>query len=447
MSDSQPLSVQTGARRQQDHVPPVPPPSSSGRTLAKITLVCFLAWVFSVYDFTLFGTLLPVLSEEFGWTLTESTTIVTWVTLGTLVVSLAVGPLLDRFGRKPALIITVMGAALCSGATGLVVGPLSLILVRAFSGLGYSEEVVNSVYLNEMYGKSKRRGFLYGLVQSGWPVGAMLAAGLTAWLLPIVGWRWCFVLAMVPSVIVALAATRLPESPVFRALKRVRHLRHEGHNEQADALEAAYELPIGSHKPHIRELFVPGLRRHTICMLLIWLFFWMPVQVFAVLGTTVLTAAKGVSFDNALLILLIANAAGFAGYIFHGWLGDHFNRRRTVILGWSIATILTVILLLGPSSPEFVIALYALVLFFFIGPVSALMFYMGEATPAHVRGMSMNLAHIMGPIGAMLGSALLTLALSLGYSMTAAALFAGSLFLGLSVLLLFGTKRVVQHHN
>lgn len=447
MSDSKPLAVQAGTRHKPAEVPLTPPPPPSGRTLVKITLVCFLAWVFSVYDFTLFGTLLPVLAKEFGWTLTESTTIVTWVTLGTLVVSLGVGPLLDRFGRRPALILTVMGAALCSGATGLVVGPLSLVLVRAFSGLGYSEEVVNSVYLNEMYGKSKRRGFLYGLVQSGWPVGAMLSAGLTAWLLPLVGWRWCFVLAMVPAVAVAMAATRLPESPVFRALKRVRHLRHEGSPEEADALEAAYELPVGSHKPHIRELFVPGLRRHTICMLLIWLFFWMPVQVFAVLGTTVLTAAKGISFDNALLILLIANAAGFAGYIFHGWLGDHFNRRRTVILGWSIATVLTVVLLVGPSTPGFVIPLYALVLFFFNGPVSALMFYMAEATPAHVRGMSLNLAHIMGPIGAMLGSALLTLVLSLGFSMTTAALVAGSLFLGLSVLLLFGTNKVEQHHH
>ena len=37
------------------------------RTLLAVSLVCFFAWVFSVYDYTLFGTLLPVIAEDFGW--------------------------------------------------------------------------------------------------------------------------------------------------------------------------------------------------------------------------------------------------------------------------------------------------------------------------------------------------------------------------------------------
>ncbi|OZC55538.1 MFS transporter [Rhodococcus sp. 06-621-2] len=431
----------------KDDVPPTPPPPPTGRKLFNITAVCFFAWVFSIYDFTLFGTLLPVLAEDFGWSLTQSTSIATYVTIGTLIVSLAVGPLLDRFGRKPALIVTVLGAALCSGATGLVVGVASLVIIRSFSGLGYSEEVVNSVYLNEMYGKSKRRGFFYGLVQSGWPIGAMLSAGMTALLLPAVGWRWSFVIAMVPSVLVAVWASRLPESPVFLAIRKVRQLRKTGAVEEAAAIEIAYELPSNSHKPSLRELFVPELRRHTICMLLIWLFFWMPVQVFSVLGTTVLTEAKGISFDNALIVLVFANGLGFAGYIFHGWVGDRFNRRSTVLVSWTIATALTVLMLLGPSNAVFVNVTYGFVLFFFIGPVSALMFYMSESYPPHIRGMGMNLAHVMGPIGAILGSSGLTLVLSLGYSMTTAALVAGSACLGLSVALLLGTNRVDQQHH
>lgn len=36
------------------------------RTILYTSLVCFLAWVFSVYDYTLFGTLLPKMANDFG---------------------------------------------------------------------------------------------------------------------------------------------------------------------------------------------------------------------------------------------------------------------------------------------------------------------------------------------------------------------------------------------
>ena len=64
---------------------------------------CFLAWVFSVYDYTLFGMPPPKIAEDFGWSTAQATTIATWVTAGTFLVALSVGPLLDRVGRQPAL--------------------------------------------------------------------------------------------------------------------------------------------------------------------------------------------------------------------------------------------------------------------------------------------------------------------------------------------------------
>ena len=83
----------------------------SNKTLVYSSIVCFLAWVFSVYDYTLFGTLLPPISEDFGWSTSFATFVVTLVNIGTFFVALSVGPLLDRFGRKPALFITTAGAA------------------------------------------------------------------------------------------------------------------------------------------------------------------------------------------------------------------------------------------------------------------------------------------------------------------------------------------------
>ena len=423
---------------------PVPPweRQIDQRTLLTVSVVCFLAWVFAVYDFTLFGTLLPVIAEDFGWSPAYATGVNTWVTVGVFLVSLVIGTLLDRFGRRQALIITVVGAAISSGLTGLAGGALSLVLIRSLSGFGASEEVVNAVYLNEMYSKAKRRGFMYSFVQSGWPVGALVAAGLTALLLPILGWRWTFVFAMLPSLLVALAATRLPESPAFAALKEVRRLRATGDSEVADAIADSHGISATGHEASkVRDVFTPELRRHTICLSAAWLLNWMAIQVFSVLGTTVLTQAKGFSFDNSLIVLVLANAVGFTGYLVHGAVGDRIGRRTTIIGGWSIGALITAAMLLGPDTNTYTIITYALSLFFLTGPYAALLFYMGESFPARVRGMGTNIAHVMGPVGAIAGSGLLTLLLSAGAGMRVSALLVGSVAMLASGIVMLGARR------
>jgi MFS family permease len=400
--------------------------------------------VFSVFDHTLFGTLLPKISADFGWSPGESTLVATWVTAGTFLVSLAVGPMLDRFGRRPSLMITTAGAALTSGLSALTGGKLSIISVRSFSGLGYSEEVVNSVYLNEVYGKNGKRGFMYSFVQSGWPVGALLGAALTALFLPSIGWRGVFLFATFPAIVIVLLARRLPESPVFVNMRHVRKLREEGRTAEADAVAEAAGI-TSERAGELREVFAPGLRLHTISLSAAWLLNWMGIQVFSVLGTTVLIEAKGVSFNNALLVLILANATGFLGYLAHGYVGDRLGRRTTIMVGWTIGSIVMTAMLFGPSGAGFVIPLYALGLFFLTGPYAALLFYMGESFPAHVRGIGPNTAHIMGPVGAIVGSALLSVLVSAGLSMKVAAFCAGALGMLGSGIAMFGTRKVAQN--
>ncbi|MFI6697821.1 MFS transporter [Streptomyces sp. NPDC050509] len=418
------------------------PDTPPRKLVVRASVICFLAWVFSVYDFTLFGTLLPKIAEDFGWSTATAANVVTGVTAGTFVVSLCVGPILDRFGRRPALMITSAGAALTSAATALAGGAISMVGIRAFSGFGYSEEVVNTVYLNEIYGKHPRRGLLFSFVQSGWPVGALVGAGVTALTLPTFGWRGSFVIAAVPALVIALLMRTLPESPVFLGLKKARALRAEGRRAEAEAVEKSAGIETDASKAGLREVFAPALRRHTLCLSAAWLLNWMGIQIFSVLGTTVLVEAKGVSFSSALLVLVLANLAGFFGYVFHGWLGDRIGRRTTIIIGWSCGGVAMTAMLFGPTSTAAVIGLYALGLFFLTGPYSAMLFYMSESFPEQVRGVGSNVAHTMGPVGAIVGSALLGALLSAGASMTVAAFVAGAVGIFGSGLVMLGARDV-----
>ncbi|TCK03568.1 MFS transporter [Marinobacterium mangrovicola] len=440
-------AVDAGTRVPADGVAPWDVEITQGQILYA-SLTCFIAWVASVYDYTLFGTLLPVIAEDFGWTTAQATAVNTWATIGVFAISLIVGTILDRLGRKKALILLVIGGAISSGLSGLAAGVASMVIIRSFSGFAVSEEVVNSVYLNEIYKKAKNRGLMFSLVQSGWPVGALLAAFMVSWLLPTVGWRGSFFIAAAASIIVIVMALKLPESPVFAAMKEVERRRKAGDMQGAQQLAAQHDIEVDhGHDLGLKGVFTPELRKHTISLSLVWLLSWMAIQVFAVLGTTVLVEAKSVSFENSLQVLILANAVGFVGYLFHGWLGDRIGRRATVLIGFVLGGIASLAMLVGPSSDSFVYAMYALTLFFLLGPFAAMLFYMGESFPPQVRGMGANVAHVMAPIGAIIGSALVSVLLTLGLPMGTTAIIAGSLPLVISGLLMFGTRRVDHSAN
>ena len=135
-------------------------PRITERDVRIATWICFFAWTFAVYDFVLFGNLLPQLAEDLGWAASTSTAVNTWVTVGTALVAFAVGPLADKAGRRKGIIIAVVGAATASLLTAIAgwvigaiggIGVVLLVLVRSVAGLGYAEQAINATYLNELF--------------------------------------------------------------------------------------------------------------------------------------------------------------------------------------------------------------------------------------------------------------------------------------------------------
>ncbi|MGW4339214.1 MFS transporter [Rhodococcus koreensis] len=124
------------------------------RETRKSTIIAFLAWTVEVYDFILFGTLLPRAKEDFGWSSSHARLISTFVSIGTAIVVLGVGPLVDRLGRRKGMMITVGGTALSSATTAASGGAFSLVAAKSIGGIGLSEQVFNATYLNEIYSPS-----------------------------------------------------------------------------------------------------------------------------------------------------------------------------------------------------------------------------------------------------------------------------------------------------
>jgi MFS family permease len=434
------------------------PPEVSRKQVNYATGVCFFAWVFAVYDFILFGTLLPRVGEHFHWTASTQTSINTWVTLGTAIVAFGIGPIVDKLGRRKGIIIAVAGAAICSGLTaiaGWVIGVTAgagivlLVLVRSLAGLGYSEQSINAVYLSELFAvahvdekSAKRRGFIYSLVQGGWPIGAVLTAALVTLLYPLGerlfgaggGWATSFIFAMFPAVVIAILGRKLIETPQFLVGQRIRQAREAGRATEAEALAHRWGIDPAHHqKTGIRAIFQGDSLRPTLALSLGTFLNWFAIVIFAVLGTSVLagsggTEGKHVAFSSALQVLIISNLAGFLGYMFHGWLGDKIGRRNTVSLGWIIGGIAFYLMLQAPNGDFWkIVPLYSLGLFFLIGPYSANLFLIGESFPSHIRATAGAFVNASGQLGAIVAGFGVTHTLVSGADWVQAAIYWGAI--------------------
>jgi MFS family permease len=404
------------------------------RDLKRSTIIGWVAGIVAVYDFIMFGTQLPRIADTFGWSESHALFIATLVSVGTAVALFAIGPIVDKLGRRRGMIVSVTGTALASAATAAASGAATLVAFRSISGLSMAEQSVNATYLNELYNAAedqrvtRHRGFVFSAVQTAWPLGALAAAGFVALVSLFLSpsqWRWTFLLATVPALIMALVCRRLRESPQFLAQK------------DRAASEVRSSAPLGM-------IFRRAQLRNTLVLAFGWLTNWMAIETFSVLGTTVLESAKGFSVTNSLLLVVGSNLVAALGYLAHGWLGDRFPRHRVIAIGWIVAAVTFVLMLLGPDNVAFVLVAYMIGLFFLLGPYAPLLTFQSECYTTECRATGGAFAFAMSQPGAILGSLLLSAFTGLGWAYGSAALFVGAGACLVSGIIMFAARAVTS---
>jgi MFS family permease len=296
------------------------------------------------------------------------------------------------------------------------------VLFRSLSGFGMSEQAVNAAYLNEILG-SRKKGFLYGIVQAGWPAGVMLSALIAGTLTPVVGWRGTFLIATFPLLVMLVLRKWLKESPYFEKMRHMRTLVEQGDLRAAKEAgdEWGLELPHKGKNTY-SQIFAPGLRKHTVSLGAMFFLKLIGDSQMTVLATTVLVHGKGVDLTSALWTVFLGNGVAFLGYIIFGYLGDRLGRRETVIACEVLAALSTIFLLTAAHGFFVVVISYSMVLFFAQGAAAPLFAYVGESYPTRVRGTGAAFIGITGPIGGVVGPLLFAALQSMGLDAATAAL-------------------------
>ena len=105
------------------------PAPVTNRQIKFATVLAFFAWAFAVYDFILFGTLLPEIGRDLGLDAAEQAELITWMAIGAVLLGLLAGPVVDKFGRKAGMAFTTAGAGIASALTALAAESLSTAMV------------------------------------------------------------------------------------------------------------------------------------------------------------------------------------------------------------------------------------------------------------------------------------------------------------------------------
>ncbi|MES1201350.1 MAG: MFS transporter [Pseudomonadota bacterium] len=182
-----------------------------------VVAASYLGWTLDAFDFLLLTYVAKDVAHEFN---TDAKGIGLALTL-TLVLrplgAFVFGRLADRFGRRPILQIDVLLYSVFAFGSAFAPDLVTFLILRCLFGFAMGGEWGIGASLTFEHINPKRRGFVSGLLQTGYPMGGLIAAAVTWVLLEHYGWRVCMMLGAIPALLTLYIRAKVPESPEWES--------------------------------------------------------------------------------------------------------------------------------------------------------------------------------------------------------------------------------------
>jgi MFS transporter, SHS family, lactate transporter len=380
-----------------------------------VVAASFLGWSLDAFDFFLLVFVLKDIAAEFQVD-------ITYVTLA-LLVTLAMRPVgaflfgraADRWGRRPTLMVNILLYSVLEFASGFAPSLTVLIILRALYGVAMGGEWGVGASLTMESIPPHARGFVSGLLQSGYPTGYFMASIVYGVLFPYIGWRGMFMVGVIPALLVFYIRRTVPESPSW-------------------SKEAAAER--GSTLDVLKSHWKLGI--YAVLLMTAFNFLSHGTQD---IYPTFLQVQHKFAPHVVSIIAVIYNIGAICGGILFGTLSERFGRRRCIV----IAALLTlpVIPLWAFSSGPVLLAIGAFLMQFTVqGAWGVIPVHLNELSPATARGTFPGFVYQLGNLLASVNATLQTsIAEHFGgnYGL-ALAIVAGTVAIVIAVLTAAGTE-------
>ena len=264
-------------------------------------------WVFDFYDLVLFTFLIAPIQASLGFS-AEMLSLCLGISLfATGLGGIIFGALGDKYGRRKVLqwtiIIYSIGTCLCAFTWSFY----SLVLFRFITGLGVGGEwATGQIYISETFPDNLRAK--YGaFMQSGAPVGVILASIVGGLITPIIGWRYTFLISIIPAIMVIFIRRYLKESDVW--------INNKDQYVNKNIIQEFKELISKEH----RKIFLISLILCIFGMSAYWFTYsWLP---------TYLADERGFALIGSAIGVIIIQLGAFVGYTSFGYVAEKLGRR------------------------------------------------------------------------------------------------------------------------
>ncbi len=184
-------------------------------------IAAWLGWTLDAFDFTIFLLIMLPISQEFHVPLTAVTAVFTITLWMRLLGATGAGWLSDRIGRKTPLMISIAWYSLCNFIAGFSPAFWFLFLFRALLGIGMGAEWPCGAALAMETWPQRSRGFMAGVLQSSWGLGALMSSAAYGLLYTSIGWRGLLMIGVLPALLIVYVRRYVKEPEVWLENRRL----------------------------------------------------------------------------------------------------------------------------------------------------------------------------------------------------------------------------------
>ena len=291
-----------------------------------------LAYIFYSWAWNTVDVLRPYIAADLKLTLTQAGSLYSAQALGALIGAVVNGQLADRFGRRNALMVVMVGyGTLLMLGTGVNSYPQVLaqrLVLGYFTGSMYPITV--GIYAG-LFATGVRGRVASVIMGSSYLAISLLGMASTAIFDRGLDWHLLLWVGAIPVVLSLAAPLVVPNDRTL--------IPYGG---APTTSTAKGKLPIG-------ELFSARYRRQTIMLTMVSGFNFFAYQAFSGWATTYLKTIRGFTDSSIGVSVTWMFAGSVVGGFFWGWVGDRYGRRASAV-GFFIAAALILVYLYAPIS-------------------------------------------------------------------------------------------------
>ncbi len=385
----------------------------TGRRRYLTLLMIFITVVICYVDRANLAVASAHIQEEFGITKTEMGYIFSAFAWMYTLCQIPGGRVLDRLGSRTTYFIAIMGWSVATLFQGFATGLLSLIGLRAITGIFEAPAFPTNNRMVTSWFPEQERASAVGFYTSGQFVGLAFLTPLLIWIQEMLSWHWVFIVTGGIGIIWALIWHKVYQAP--RKTKGITqaeldYIEQGGGLIDGDAqIENKVSAPLTKADWKLvfhRKLVGVYLGQFAIASTLWFFLTWFP---------NYLTQEKGITALKAGFMTTVPFLAAFVGVLLSGWIADKlvrkgfsigFSRKLPIICGLLISTCI-----MGANytnDPVWITVLMA-VAFFGNGFASITWSLVSSLAPMRLIGLTGGVFNFAGGLGG------ITVPLVIGY--------------------------------